>query len=53
MLRQNLTQKKKKRRKENYKRLKSPPRDLILGYPIWFSRPNWTVKTIVPLPRND
>ena len=28
-------------------------RDLILGYPTWFSCPNWAVKTVVPLPGGD
>ena len=48
MLRQNLKKKKKKKTS-----LKSLPRNQILGYPTWFSRPNWTVKTVLPLPLND
>ena len=28
-------------------------RNLILGYPTWFSYPNWAVKTVVPLPGDD
>ena len=28
-------------------------RDLILGYPTWFSLLSWAVKTVVPLPRCD
>ena len=28
-------------------------RDLILGYPTWFSYTNWVVKTVVSLPGGD
>ena len=34
------------------RRLKSLLKDIILGYPTWFSCQNWVVKTIVPLPRS-
>ena len=35
------------------KRLRSPPRDLILECPTWCSCPNWAAKTIVPFPEDD
>ena len=28
-------------------------RNLILGYPTWFSYLDWAVKTVVPLPGDD
>ena len=27
-------------------------RDLNLGYPTWFSLPDWAVKTIMPFPQD-
>ena len=35
------------------KELNSLLKDLNLGYPTWFSRPNWVVKTVVPFPEGD
>ena len=51
-----LRQSHKKKKKYIYiyiRRLKSLLRDLILGYPTWFSCSNWVVKTVVSLPEGD
>ena len=49
MLRQSLKIKKKIKKKW----LKFLLRNLILGYPTWFSYLDWAVKTVVPLPGDD